>query len=287
MYISGEQVFCSSRLTRSSTRSVKRTNVLEQLGVKRKSNLVDNTVSLKRSCNKIIVRAESDGLLNGIATSSKQRHSSSAFSPTVVLEKVNIAEYLTNRTVDDCRSVTDSDKNSDCNNGANSYLDGSLFNTVNEQVNLTPNKKRSEQNGCQKVDRKRNLHCPRCKQRSFSQQFELDTHLACHNDSDDGYHCPVCEYRHDSWSRLLAHLLVHPNMCERLRDAESVRNIVGTFPCEECGRVFDKKQSMKYHVAKVHSRADRTCESCNVTFANITQKAFCSHYDSCAGLEHR
>lgn len=122
---------------------MKRTNALEQLGVKRKSNLVDNTVSLKRSCNEIIIRAdESDRLLNGIATSSKQRLSSSTFSPTVVLEKMNVAEYLTNQTVSNCRSVTDTDMTSDCNNGANSYLDGSLCNTVNKQVNLAQNKQK-------------------------------------------------------------------------------------------------------------------------------------------------
>ena len=134
---------------------------------------------------------------------------------------------------------------------------------------------------------KRDFPCSRCKMRSFATQCELDVHMSCHCDKDDSYRCPSCDYCHSNWSRMLAHLLIHPTLCEALRESEIVRNVFGSFACSDCGKVFNKKQNMNCHILKVHNHGDRICESCGEIFKSIDEKTFYEHVDNCANLEYQ
>ncbi|XP_013163599.1 PREDICTED: zinc finger protein 675 isoform X4 [Papilio xuthus] len=112
--------------------------------------------------------------------------------------------------------------------------------------------------------------------------------------SKDNFVCILCSTKFETFKSLNHHMNVHFQnyICEqcgsgfitpdRLR-AHSVIHVNGSFPCEECHKVFRSNTARTEHIANIHKKCKRhRCPECHEGFRNYFQRN--KHISSVHGM---
>ncbi|KAL7305531.1 hypothetical protein TKK_0002267 [Trichogramma kaykai] len=109
-----------------------------------------------------------------------------------------------------------------------------------------------------KFRKERKHHKYNVRQKTFTQQSDLKTHVKTVHDKQRDYECNVCQKIFTQQNSLIRH-------------QESVHEGRRDYECDVCQKTFSLKSNLKRHVKEVHDKQkDHTCDLCQKSF---TQKA--------------
>nr|XP_023017751.1 PR domain zinc finger protein 15-like [Leptinotarsa decemlineata] len=98
----------------------------------------------------------------------------------------------------------------------------------------------------QSPDKKKTFPCTKCS-KQFTLMKNLRVHLRNHDLPKERYTCPTCGMVLNSRKCYLKHLKLHEGNVHQ---------------CDQCQKVFTRKDTLKEHQKKTHFREEATCEIC-------------------------